>query len=134
MKSINRRLAARLACGLVLFAAPFLTGCGETSAPTAAPADQARKTLDSALGSWVEGKTVDAMKAANPSILVEDPKWKKGVALKKFEVKGEGKPSGAERVFTVTLTLADPTGKESTEQVDYRVGTAPILTVFRAMF
>src|SRR5438105_2264724 len=93
MIAINRRAAARFALGMMLIVAPALAGCGDTAAPTAAPADQARKTLDSALGSWVEGKTVEAVKAASPSILVEDPKWKKGVALKKFEVKGEGKPS-----------------------------------------
>lgn len=131
MIAINRRAAARLALGLL--AAPALAGCGG-GAPTAAPADQARKTLDSALGSWAEGRTVEAVKDARPSILVEDPKWKQGVALKKFEVQGEGKPSGSERVFSVTLTLADDSGKETTEQVDYRVGTSPILTVFRAMF
>lgn len=132
MNAVNRRAAARLALGF--FTASALAGCGG-GPPTPAPADQARKTLDSALDSWAAGKTIEAVKAASPSILVEDPKWKQGVALKKFEVReGDGKPSGAERVFSVTLTLADAAGKETTEQVDYRVGTSPILTVFRALF
>ncbi len=135
MIAMNCRTTTRLAFGLMLLAASALPGCGgDTAAPTPAPADQARKTLDSVLNSWIEGKTVEAMKAANPSIVIEDPKWKKGATLKKFEVKGDGKPSGAERVFTVILTLADASGKETTEQVDYRVGTSPIFTVFRAMF
>ena len=128
----HRRNALRLAIGL--FAASALAGCGDTSTPTAANTDQARKTLDSALTAWTQGQTVEAVKGASPSILVEDPKWKKGATLKKFEVKGDGKPSGAERVFAVKLTLADSAGKETTEDVDYRVGTSPILTVFRAMF
>jgi hypothetical protein len=130
----NNRRAARLTLRLILLVAPALAGCEGTSAPTAAPADQARQTLDSALGLWVEGKTVEAVKAASPSILVEDPAWKKGMALKKYEVRGDGKASGAERVFSVSLTLADASGKEKKEQVDYRVGTNPILTVFRAIF
>ena len=74
------------------------------------------------------------MKKASPPILVSDPKWSKGVALKKFEVKGDGKPAGAERVFNVTLWLADDKGKETAETVDYKVGTNPVLTVFRALF
>ncbi|QEH34395.1 hypothetical protein OJF2_29340 [Aquisphaera giovannonii] len=126
----RRRAAARFAL-LPLVAA--LAGCGGTPAPAVAPQEQARQTLDQALAAWAEGKTVDAVKAGSPSILVEDPQWKKGVALKKFEVRGEGKPSGAERVFTVKLTLSD-SGKEKTQEVDYKVGTSPIFTVFRSMF
>ena len=132
MIAIPRRVALRLVMGLI--AVPVLAGCGGNAAPVAADGDQARKTLDSALTSWAQGQTVEAMKAASPSILVEDPKWKAGATLKKYEVKGDGRPSGAERVFSVKLTLSDAQGKEKVENVDYRVGTNPILTVFRAMF
>lgn len=131
MIAISRRAAGRLAMGAL---AALLAGCGDTAAPTAADTNQARKTLDSALTAWTKGQTVDAVKAASPSILVEDPKWKNGATLKSYEVKGDGRPSGAERVFSVKLVLADASGKETTENVDYRVGTDPILTVFRAMF
>jgi hypothetical protein len=54
--------------------------------------------------------------------------------LSKFEVAGRGKPSGAERAFTVTLWLVDSKGKDAREQVVYKVGTDPILTVFRSLF
>lgn len=129
--AMHRRAAARLAVGVL---AALLAGCGGTAAPTAADADAARKTLDAALTAWTQGKSVEAVKGETPSILVEDPKWKQGATLKKYEVTGDGKPSGAERVFSVKLTLADAGGKEKVEEVDYRVGTDPILTVFRAMF
>ena len=112
----------------------IVSGCGTTAAPTVADQDEARKTLDQALTAWQKGETVDGMKQASPSIMVSDPKWSKGVVLKKFEVKGEGKPAGAERVFPVTLWLATVEGKEATESVEYKVGTSPILTVFRALF
>lgn len=132
MTTSKRRTTPILVAGLL--AATVLSGCGDSAVPQAADGDQARKTLDTALAAWTKGQTVEAVKAASPSILVEDPKWKKGATLKKYEVKGDGKPSGAERVFSVKLTLADAQGKEKTEDVDYRVGTSPILTVFRAMF
>lgn len=111
-----------------------LTGCSGGSAPAVADEDRARQTLDSALESWKKGEDVEAMKRASPAIVVVDPRWASGSKLTKFSVEGEGKPSGAERAFTVTLWLANPQGKESREQVVYKVGTDPILTVFRASF
>ena len=125
---MNRLIAIALAVGMLASA-----GCGST-VPRPADPDLAKQTLERALGSWSEGKTVEAVKGASPSIVVSDPKWSRGDALKKFEIKTDGKPSGAERVFTVMLWVVDAKGKEASETVDYRVGTAPIFTVFRAMF
>ncbi|MDR3619865.1 MAG: hypothetical protein P4L85_10995 [Paludisphaera borealis] len=110
------------------------TGCGSGAAPVAADEDQARKMLDQALAAWQKGETVEALKNGSPSITVSDPKWDRGDVLKKFEVDGGGKPSGAERTFTVKLWFADAKGKEVREQVVYRVGTDPIVTVFRSLF
>jgi hypothetical protein len=111
-----------------------ISGCGGTPAPAPADEGQAKRTLDQALSAWQKGTTVEAIKNASPSIVIKDPKWQRGDSLKKFEVEGSGKPSGAEREFKVTLWLADSEGKEVREDVVYRVGTQPILTVFRAMF
>jgi hypothetical protein len=110
------------------------SGCGDTPAPAPADEGQAKRTLDQALSAWQKGDSVEAIKKASPSIVIKDPKWQRGDFLKKFEVEGSGKPSGAEREFKVTLWLADSEGKEVREEVVYRVGTQPILTVFRAMF
>jgi hypothetical protein len=112
----------------------FLTGCSGTPAPLPADENQARQTLDRALASWQKGETVEAMKNAKPSIVVSDPSWGRGQVLKRFEVGAKGKAAGAERVFSVTLWLANSKGEESRQEVDYKVGTQPILTVFRAMF
>jgi hypothetical protein len=116
---------------LVVLAA---VGCGSTPAPAPADEDQARQTLDQALAAWQKGEKADAMKQGNPAIHISDPSWERGAALKKFEVDGSGKPSGAERAFTVNLWLTDSKGKESRQQVVYKVGTSPIFTVFRALF
>lgn len=110
------------------------TGCdGPIAPPTASAEDAARKTLDRALEAWIQGKTVDAVKNANPSIVVADDQWKEGAQLTKYEVLGSGQPSGAERVYQVKLWLSR-SGKEINETVAYRVGTQPILTVFRSLF
>ncbi|MDG3004359.1 hypothetical protein [Paludisphaera mucosa] len=119
------------------FLAPLLllvaAGC-DGSAPVAADEDQARKMLDQALSAWLKGESVEAAKGGSPPITVSDARWERGDALKKFEVEGGGKPSGSERAFTVKLWFADPKGKEVREQVVYKVGTDPIVTVFRSLF
>lgn len=121
----------RLAPIIVLFS---LVGCGKTAAPVVADQNRARALLDSTLSSWQKGETVESLKKANPAVHVEEEKWKRGDKLTKFQIEGEGKESGAERAFTVNLWLTDAKGAESQQQVVYKVGTAPILTVFRAMF
>lgn len=126
-----RATATRL---VVLLGWACLAGCSDGAAPVPADEDRARQTLERALTSWQQGTTVEALKGARPSIVASDPKWLRGAVLKKYEVQGKGKPSGAEREFNVTLWLADPRGKEAREQVVYRVGTSPIYTVFRALF
>ena len=120
--------------GAVCLLTLALAGCGGKAAPVASPEDEARQTLDRALQGWQKGDTVAAMKEGKPSILVADPSWEKGAALSKFEVQGPGKPSGAERTFSVKLWVADAGGKESEQVVDYKVGTQPILTAFRSLF
>lgn len=121
----------RLAVALTLLA---LAGCGGSDVPVAAPEDRARETLDLALGSWQKGMTVEQMKGHDPPIVISDPKWSRGDALTKYEVTGPGKPSGSEREYAVTLWLVDAKGKEAREHVTFRVGTNPILTVFRSLF
>lgn len=120
--------------GAAVLALIVLSGCGQNAAPVVADQAQARQVLVATLESWKKGETVEALKNASPSVLVDDPKWKRGEKLSKFEVEGEGKPSGAERAFTVTLWLSDAKGKEVREQVVYKVGTDPIVTVFRSLF
>ena len=111
-----------------------VSGCDGNAAPAAADQDEARKTLDQALSAWQKGETIEAMKNGSPAIHVADDKWTQGATLKKYEVEGQGKASGAEREFTVKLWFVNSKGKEVPEQVVYRVGTQPIFTVFRALF
>jgi hypothetical protein len=134
MKPPSRSASTRRTFLAIVVGGATLSGCGSTPAPATADQDQARKTLDQALAGWQKGETIEGMKKASPSIIVDDPQWSRGATLTKYEVKGDGKPAGAERVFSVTLWLKDAAGKEGTESVDYKVGTNPVLTVFRALF
>jgi hypothetical protein len=134
MRTQSTSVPAFRSRGVAFLALIALSGCGQNAAPVVADQGRAREILDTTLASWKKGDTVEALKKASPSVLVEDPKWKRGDKLSRFEVEGDGKPSGAERAFTVTLWLADASGKEVREQVVYKVGTDPIVTVFRSMF
>ena len=127
IRSISRRHL--LGC-LVAVAA----GCSASGVPVAADEEKARQLLVSTLDAWKGGDSVDKLKAASPSVIVEDLKWKRGDQLAKYEIAGDGKPSGSERAFTVKLFLKDAKGKESREEVVYKVGTDPISTVFRSLF
>ncbi|MFO0950124.1 MAG: hypothetical protein U0835_03030 [Isosphaeraceae bacterium] len=126
----RRRGTAALAVALILAA---FAGCGD-SAPVAADPARTREILESTLSSWKNGEKAEALKSASPAVLVEDPKWKRGEKLVKYEVEGDGKPSGSEQAFTVTLWFTDSKGKEVREQAVYKVGTDPIVTVFRSLF
>src|SRR5262245_48218261 len=101
----TRRAVRRLtlaAWGLVL-----LAGCEQSPAPATADRDAAQQTLDRALGAWIKGDTVEGLKAASPSLVVGEPKWRRGDKLSKYEVQGSSKPSGAQREFRVKLWLTD---------------------------
>lgn len=125
--------ARAIAASLTLVVAGFL-GCGGGSPPVPAAEDRAREVLSEALSAWQRGDSIEDLKQAFPSIVAADPKWSEGAKLSKFEVQGEGKPAGAERVFAVTLWLAKDQGEAVPEAVEYKVGTSPILTVFRSIF
>lgn len=121
---------------LACFVALTICGCESTNAPVTADPNAAKTLLESTLNAWKDGKTVAALKDASPSVIVADPSWEKGAKLVKYTIDSDGKQSGAEREFTVSLYFDDEKtkDKDKPQQVAYKVGTNPINTVFRAMF
>ncbi len=109
-------------------------GCDSTAIPTPPSDDAAKQTLDRALSAWKQGETIEGVKKGSPSIEVRDPIWMNGAKLTNYEVKGQGRPSGAQLAYRVKLSLTDASGKKSEQTVTYEVGTDPILTVFRPIF
>ena len=120
-----------VAVAVALLAALAIAGCsGGERAPAVNPS-LAREALHTALDGWKDGKTPDALKAASPSIVVQDFDWMAGFRLVGYEVTGDGKDDDANLRIPVTLTMRSPQGKEVRKNVSYVVGTAPTLTVFR---
>jgi hypothetical protein len=112
----------------------FICGCDKTSAPAPADEGAAKETLTKALDAWQRGEKPEALKSASPSIVVSDNRWESGNRLTKYELDGDGKPSGAQQAFKVKLWLTDAKGKEVKDIAEYQVGTKPILTVIRPVF
>jgi hypothetical protein len=110
-----------------------VSGCG-ASPPKPADPEVARQTLDRALTAWKSGKTVDSLKEDSPPIVVNDHAWSGGAQLIKYEVGKTEHSLGADRRFDIVLWLKDSKGKEKKEKTEYRVGTAPVLTVVRYGF
>lgn len=112
----------------------LLAGCESRNPVFEVRPDQARTTLIAALDGWKVGRTIEDMKAENPSIVVQDVDWMGGQSLEDYELLGDGKPMGANLSIEVRLKLKDPAGKVTEKNVWYLVGTDPVLTVFRDMF
>jgi hypothetical protein len=130
--SFTRRLRYQVA--FVALGFWVSVGCDSTSIPTPPSADAAKRTLDSALSAWKQGETIEKVKSGSPPIEVTDPVWMNGAKLAKYEVQGEGRPSGAQLAYRVKLWLTDASGETSERTVTYEVGTQPILTVVRPIF
>lgn len=119
-----------LACGLLI-----ASGCGGgIPAPQTADAEEAKGILEGVLESWKKGEKADSLKAATPSVVAWDPSWERGDRLSRFELQGSGTPSGAERKFRVALWLTNAKSKDARQVVNFKVGTAPVITVLRALF
>jgi hypothetical protein len=122
-------LIATLLCSSVL------AGCGSgpyESAPV--NPEIARETLTSALESWKDGESIEALQEDSPAIVVQDFDWSAGMKLLDYEVLDDGKPESANLIARVKLSLEDREGAKSEKTATYVVGTAPVLTVFRDMF
>jgi hypothetical protein len=126
MKSELLRIAVLVAATAVL------VGCtpGPKKAGPVVP-DQARAALKTTLDAWKDGKAIDSLKSAEPSIVAQDMDWLAGKKLTSYEVLGDGVAQDANLRIDVNLTLE---GSATPKKVAYIVGTYPLLTVFRAPF
>jgi hypothetical protein len=121
------RCSLSRAIGLLVAAA--LVGCQQTSRDLPLDQDVARSACERALMAWQEGKAPADLK---PEIVVGDHDWKSGRKLVAFEMLPEDEfNDGTNLHIPVRLTLQDDTGKESSADALYVVGTSPVITVFR---
>ena len=110
-----------------------LSGCG---GPRNQPVkvDLAKATLNQVLEHWKSGGNMDDLQKRSPQIVVQEAQWSNGAKLQEFQLIGDGRAEDASWFCEVQLTLTPAGGGEPTKKsVTYVVGTAPVLTVFRAI-
>ena len=102
-------------------------GCG-SSGRAALPSDEvARVALESALKAWQGGGKPGAVAGTEPPVEVHDTPWAQGKKLQSFEIV-RAEPGGAEKRFSVRLSLANPAGVQEAQY--YVIGGSPV-QVFR---
>jgi hypothetical protein len=136
---MNRRrlfhTASLSAAAIAVLGSP---GCGSGPPKPADPA-AARQALERALNAWMEGKSAESLKDADPPIVVSDHSWSNGVRLLKYQIEPGDRRAGADHNFQVVLWLEGDKAKTKAkgkdgdrgEKTEYNVGTNPILTVIR---
>ncbi len=118
------RLAILSGAALLLVAG---CGCGNGTAPTPS-GEAARAPLEGALKTWRDGGKPGELPGTQPQVVVHDTPWSLGERLGSYEVLREDAGTGAEKQFTVRLSLTKP---NRTEEVRYHVlGVSPVM-VFR---
>ena len=117
---------------LVCLGGMLLVGCngGRFEAPTL-DEDLARETLQSALESWQQGESQEALQEYSPPVTAADPDWMSGLKLLKYEIVDDGQEVDGRLVSQVKLTLQDDRGGQAEKTVSYLVNTSPGLTVLR---
>ncbi|HZV03971.1 MAG TPA: hypothetical protein VE999_02680 [Gemmataceae bacterium] len=117
-----RTFAHLLAWGVFL---GLCTGCtGRGTAKYIPSEDKARQALEAALNAWRDGKKPGSVEGAPMPVQVVDSQWQSGKKLQSYEIVGE-EPNEGPRVFSVRLTLQQPSGQQATTRY-YIVGKDPL--------
>lgn len=126
MTRLSMRCTA--ARGLLLFAALAIAGCQRTA--NSLPLDQprAREACIEFLTAWKDGKKLEDLK---PKIIGRDSDWAAGKTLEAFEILPDEKKHGPNLHLSVRRTLKDQKGRTIKQDVEFVVGTSPVITVFR---
>jgi hypothetical protein len=106
-------------------------GCGRGVAAPQSDTEAATALIDRSLRQWKEGRTVAELRGETPPIYVSDELWLNGAKLVDFSIDQEGELFGTNVRFHVTVSVADPKGKESKQAVKYLVTTTPAMTIAR---
>jgi hypothetical protein len=120
---------AVLRVATLLFAAPFLAGCGGIPVPPPVDPHQATASLQAALEKWKQGTAIGALRQENPPVYAVDEDWQDGRKLVNFEVRETLQEGAIARIF-VRLHIDSPNGLWWKE-VEYRVNTEPVINIVR---
>ena len=115
---------------LLMAAVVSLAGCGK-KVPEPANPDTARQALTEALNTWVQGGSVESLSKRTPPIYFNDPQWKAGKRLKRFEIKGNLEEFGRQLRCTVLLAFEDEEGKTEEKDTPYQIDTHEVIVIVR---
>lgn len=112
---------------------PLLTilsiGCAR-SLPPAADADQARTAVETMLDAWKQGENETSLQARKPAIHVNDPEWRSGARLVKYEIRSN-RENGISRRCEVLLTTQHGSASPQQREASYTIDTDPAIVVVR---
>jgi hypothetical protein len=111
-------------------AAVCFTGCSK-KAPEPANPDTARQALTEALKTWVQGGSAGDLEKRTPPIYFNDPQWKAGKRLKRYQIKGNLEEFGRQLRCTVSLALEDEEGKTEERDAPYQIDTHEVIVIVR---
>ena len=125
-KANRIRNGVRLA--LALMSVIVWTGCARDARSLSVNETTARQSLETFLNAWKDGRRETDLA---PKIIGKDSDWEDGKILEKFDILPEKRTDGANIFFKVQRTLKSPEGVSLDQEVEYVVGTSPVITVNR---
>jgi hypothetical protein len=108
-----------------------VAGCSASRYSDPVDPERARETLNTVLEGWKKGDSPTVLKDGTPSISVQDADWLAGAKLVDYQLTSEGKAVASNLRVPVILTIRSKQGKDVKKNVNYIVGTSPVLTIFR---
>ena len=105
-----------------------LIGCEHNARSLSVDKAGARQSCTTFLTAWKDGKKAADLK---PKITGKDSDWEAGKILESFEILPDERTDGANLFLTVRRTIKSPEGASQQQEVEYVVGTSPVVTVFR---
>jgi hypothetical protein len=120
----------RLLLGLVP-ACLLLAGCFGNSLPPETDPAKGREVLRTVLDAWVQGKTMEELKAGRPSIIAYDPDWEAGGRLTGYEISLTDARSGVDLLVAVHLSLDRKDGRVQQKSVNFCVAMGSQIVVTR---
>jgi hypothetical protein len=116
--------------GVILAGLLCLAGC-RGSAPAPASPDTARQALEQALSAWTQGSPVGDLEKQDPPIYFNEPEWRAGKRLMRYQLKGDLQPFGRQLKGTVLLSFKDGQGKAEEREVRYQIDTHDVVVITR---
>jgi hypothetical protein len=116
---------------LLALLAVLVAGCSASRYSDPVDPERARETLNTVLEGWKKGDSPTVLKDGTPSISVQDADWLAGAKLVDYQLTSEGKAVASNLRVPVILTIRSKQGKDVKKNVNYIVGTSPVLTIFR---